>query len=193
MLTGTKIKLRALEPSDIDLLYQWENDPSIWRLSNTVVPFSKFVLEKYIADAHLDIYTTKQLRLMITKIKSTSPLEDSKPACGVSLSFGEGRGEVGCIDLFDFDPNNLRAGVGILIADPSDRKKGYASEALEQLISYCFTTLNIHQLYCNITVDNEASIVLFEKHGFQMIGIKKDWIRNEDKWIDEYVLQLINS
>lgn len=186
MLTGTKIKLRALEPSDIDLLYRWENDQSIWRLSNTVVPFSKFILEKFIADAHLDIYTTKQLRLMITKLNFPPPKSANQ-------QISKSPNEIGCIDLFDFDPNNLRAGIGILIADPSDRKKGYASEALDLLISYCFSTLNIHQLYCNITVDNEASIVLFKKHGFQMIGVKKDWIRNEDKWIDEYILQLVNS
>jgi diamine N-acetyltransferase len=130
------------------------------------------VLEEYILNAHQDIYTAKQLRLMIA-VNET----------------GE---TAGCIDLFDFDPTNLRAGIGILICD-EHRNKGYASEALEMLIDYAFNTLHLHQLYSSITYDNKASLKLFEKHNFALIGRKKDWVRHKDKWIDEYLLQLINN
>ncbi len=169
-LQGEKISLRAIEPQDIDILYQWENDTENWNVSNTQTPFSRFVLEQYIASAHEDIYTAKQLRLIICD-------NDNKA--------------IGSIDLFDFDPNNLRAGIGILIADKSDRKKGYASEALSLLINYCFLSLNLHQIYCNITTDNETSILLFQKHGFQITGIKKQWIRDGVKFKDELILQLL--
>lgn len=172
MFFGTKIKLRAIEPSDIDLLHKWENDRSIWSVSNTVTPFSRQEIEEYITSIR-DIYADKQLRLMICLATNNK--------------------SIGCIDLFDFDKNNLKAGVGILIAESSQRQKGYASEALELLIKYCFTILNLHQLYCNIPVDNEASLKLFKKYGFQEIGIKKDWIRTGKKWVDEYIFQLVNS
>ena len=172
MFFGTKIKLRAIEPSDIDLLHKWENDRSIWSVSNTITPFSRKEIEEYITSIR-DIYADKQLRLMICLASNDK--------------------SIGCIDLFDFDKNNLRAGVGILIAEPTQRQKGYASEALELLIKYCFTLLNLHQLYCNIPADNEASLKLFKKHGFQEIGVKKDWIRTGNKWIDEYLFQLVNS
>jgi diamine N-acetyltransferase len=169
-LKGQHISLRALEPADIDALYAWENDSENWKVSNIQTPFSRFVLEQYIASAHQDIYSVKQLRLIICN-------NENKP--------------VGCIDLFDFEPNHLRAGIGVLIADKTDRKKGYASEALELLTDYCFSTLNLHQLYCNITTDNEASVLLFQKHGFQITGIKKQWIREGDAFKDELLLQRI--
>jgi diamine N-acetyltransferase len=169
-LKGQHILLRALEPEDIDVLYAWENDPENWGVSNTQTPFSRFVLEQYITTSHVDIYSAKQLRLVICDT-------DGKA--------------VGTIDLFDFDPNHLRAGVGILIADKTDRRKGFASEALELLKSYCFEILNLHQIYCNITTDNESSILLFQKHGFQITGIKKQWIRTESGFKDELLLQLI--
>lgn len=169
-LQSENISLRAIEPADIEYLYQWENDTENWKVSNTQVPFSRFVLEQYIASAHQDIYRMKQLRLIICN-------KENKP--------------VGCIDLFDFEPSHLRAGIGILIADKSERKKGYASEALELLINYCYKTLNLHQLYCNIAVDNEPSVLLFQKHGFQITGIKKQWIREGGKFIDELLLQRI--
>jgi diamine N-acetyltransferase len=98
---------------------------------------------------------------------------------------------VGSIDMFDFDPNNLRAGIGILIAEKMERRKGYASEALELLIKYSFEILNLHQLYCNITTENESSILLFQKHGFQITGIKKHWNRSGSSYKDELLLQLI--
>ncbi|MBA3706733.1 MAG: GNAT family N-acetyltransferase [Bacteroidetes bacterium] len=169
-LQGQNIFLRAIEPSDIDILYQWENDVENWKVSNTQAPFSRFVLEQYITSSHQDIYSVKQLRLIICD-------SNKKP--------------LGCIDLFDFDPNHLRCGIGILISEKSDRRKGYASEALELLIDYCFSVLNVHQLYCNITTDNEASVLLFQKYGFQITGIKKQWIRDGDMYKDELFLQRI--
>lgn len=169
-LKAEHIFLRAIEPSDIDLIYEWENDTENWIVSNTQTPFSRFVLEQYITSAHEDIYTAKQLRLIICT-------NDNKA--------------IGSIDLFDFDANNLRAGIGILIGDKSERKKGYASEAIKVLTNYCFTSLNLNQLYCNITTDNEESILLFQKHNFQITGIKKQWIRNGNKFKDELLLQLI--
>ena len=177
-LQGKQISLRAIEPTDIDVLYKWENDIETWKVSNTQTPFSRFVLEQYIVSAHQDIYSTKQLRLMIDNTSGFS-------------QEGEGSRAIGCIDLFDFDPSNLRAGIGVLIADKSDRRKGFASQALEVLIDYCFQTLNLHQLYCNITTDNESSVLLFQKHGFQITGIKKQWIRSGDKFKDELLLQKI--
>lgn len=175
MLESENIKLRALEPSDIDLLYDWENNTNIWTISNTLNPFSKFILKQYLENSHLDIYQTKQLRLIIElKTKDTNI-------------------PIGTIDIFDFDPYHLRAGVGILISKEEHRKKGYATEALQILINYSFKYLGLHQLYCNIASDNMKSVKLFTNVGFKIIGEKKDWIKSHSKWINEYLLQLINK
>jgi len=171
-MIGKHIKLRAVEPSDIDLLYQWENEVEGWFLSNTVTPFSKFLLEEYVANAHLDIYTTKQLRMMIEKTNTHKT--------------------IGCIDLYDFDILNNRACMGILICK-EDRNKGYASEALSLFIHYSFNTLHLKQLYCNIASENTNSLALFKKFNFEVIGLKKQWLRKDEEWIDEYMLQLIHN
>jgi diamine N-acetyltransferase len=168
-----KISLRALEPEDLELLYEWENNDSYWVISNTVTPFSKFTLKRYLKHSHKNIYETGQLRLMIELI-------------------GEKK-TIGAIDLFDFDPFHKRAGIGILIADETQRRKGYASMALKCLIQYCFTTLQLHQLYCNILANNTESIDLFEKLGFVRIGIKIEWVQTADGYLDEYMFQLIKK
>jgi len=169
-LSDDLLNLRAIEPGDIELLYTWENDPEIWEVSHTLVPYSKYILALYIKNADKDIYESKQLRLMIDTT-------DGKT--------------VGAIDLFDFDPYHSRVGVGLLIHNQEDRSKGYASSALEILISYCFNKLNIHQLYANIETGNTISIRLFEKHGFKICGTKKEWLRTPSGWKDEVMLQLI--
>ncbi len=169
------ISLRALEPDDVELLYNWENNRDIWKISNTQVPFSKYILQKYIENSHLDIYQTRQLRMMI------------------DIESEAGKRSIGCIDLFDFEPFHARAGIGVLIAREKDRSRGYAKKALGEIIQYAFNYLKLHQLYCNITSDNSASLKLFENAGFRIIGTKRDWIKDTGGYIDEIILQLIDD
>ncbi|MGK0324880.1 MAG: diamine N-acetyltransferase [Polaribacter sp.] len=169
ILKGEHIILRALEPEDLDFLYQIENNESFWEISHTQTPFSKYILRQYLENAHLDIYESKQLRFLIEE-KSTKK-------------------QVGMIDLFDFNPQHKRAGIGILI-HPYFERKGFASETLSILINYSFSHLQLHQLYANITSSNSKSLALFKKHKFEEVGVKKDWILSEGKFKDEVLFQL---
>lgn len=171
-LEGKAIQLRAPEPEDLEFLYRWENDTATWHVSNTLAPFSRFILRKYIEDSHLDIFEAKQLRFMIDT--NAAPLKT-----------------IGTIDIFDFDPHNLRAGVGILIGDNTDRGKGFANDALQVLIRYSRNILKLHQLYCNIHTYNVSSLHLFQNNGFVICGEKKDWNKTASGWSSEYILQLI--
>lgn len=173
-LNGATIALRALEPEDLDYLYEVENDSDIWELSSTQTPYSQFVLKQYLERSlSADIYALRELRLVICTKEDRSP--------------------IGLIDLFDFDPINKRAGIGILISDEQNRGLGYASEALELLIDYSFEVIGLHQLYCNILFDNPNSIHLFQKFGFEEIGVKKDWIFDGQHYKDELLYQLIRT
>lgn len=171
MIKGKNITLRALELEDISLLYDWENDMSVWQLSNTMVPFSRYILEQYLISSGEDIFTSKQLRLMID-------------------FFGENqeKATIGTVDLFDFDPQHRRAGIGILI-HKNYRQKGAASETIQLLKDYAKNTLFLHQLYCNIGSNNEVSLKLFQKQGFGISGTKLQWAYDGTSWQDEYFLQ----
>ncbi len=169
MLEGENISLRALEPEDLDLFYKWENDSSVWKISQTYKPFSKFLLKRYLENAHQDIFTVKQLRLMIEKD-------------GVAI---------GTIDLFDYEPMHARAGLGIWIVQDSNRRQGYAKEALRLTIEYAFFKLQLNQLYCNISANNQASINLFSALDFVLIGVKKKWNKSPNGWQDELMFQLL--
>lgn len=169
ILKGKRIQLRPVEIQDLDLLDRLENDPENWALSNHLNPFSRFYLEQYILHAENNIYTDKQLRLIIVD-------RQKKP--------------LGIIDLFEFDPHHRRAALGIII-DQEFRNRGFASEALELIIRYANQILNLKQLYCGIGDRNKVSLHIFEKHGFEITGNKKSWRLNKGHWEDELFLQLI--
>ena len=172
LLENNQLKLRALEPTDLELLYKWENDTEIWNISSTLNPFSKYVLHQYIENSHRDLIESKQLRLIIET-------KEEKPS------------SIGTIDLFDIDFYHKRAGIGILIASLRDRNKGYASTALELLHKYSSKHLGLNQLYCHIDEDNLASLKLFKKAAYEVSGSQKKWKKTTEGWKDVLFLQHI--
>lgn len=172
-LKGPKIYLRALEPEDLEFVYAVENNEQIWEVSNTQTPYSRFLIRQYLENAHQDIYEAKQLRL--------------------AICHNETFAAIGLIDLFDFDPKNKRAGVGIIIQEESNRQSGYGKEALGLVINYAFEQLQLHQLFANIGPENSASLSLFNTFGFEKTGVKKDWNYTHNRYHDEAILQLINN
>jgi len=172
LLKGEHIFLRSLEMEDLDFLYRLENDTSIWEISGTLTPYSKGVLRQYLKNVHKDIYEAKQLRMGICKMPGEL---------------------VGLVDLFDFDPKNSRAGLGIIILEANDRNNGMGAEAVRLLVDYAFEILNLHQLYAHVLEDNTASMRLFEKLGFKKTGVKRDWVRSGPTFKNELLYQKIST
>ncbi len=148
MLAAENIFLRTLQSSDAKEMLRWENNPENWEVSGTKAPFTKEEIEAFVS-ADSDINKNQQIRYIIC-LNSTNQA-------------------IGTIDLFEYDAQNKSVGVGILIADKEDRRKGYANEALTLIENYCSNELNIVTIFCNIIKDNTASIRLFEKCRFQFI------------------------
>ena len=165
------ITLRCAEPEDAELVFQWENDLENWRVSGTHVPYSRFQIEQFLLGNN-DLTSQKQLRLMID-------LNETGQA-------------VGCIDIFDYDAINGRAGLGILI-DKAFRQQGLAKAALTLTVDYLFKHLLLHQVYCSIDETNTESQQLFVGQGFVLYGKRKDWIRTESSYIDVLEYQLIQK
>ena len=165
------ITLRAAEPEDADQIFRWENDRDIWRVSGTHVPYSRFQIEQFLLDNN-DIAAQKQLRLMI--------------------ELTEGSQTIGCIDIYDYDAINGRAGLGILI-DKAYRQQGYAKAALALCTEYLFRNLLLHQVYCSIDETNTTSQRLFAGQGFVLCGKRKDWLKTEEGYLEVFEYQQINE
>ncbi len=169
----SNLRLRALEPEDLDILYHIENDRSLWNVGTTNVPYSRYALHGYIATASSDIYADRQLRLMVEKTA-----DDGK----VDI--------VGIVDLMDFSPSHLRAEVGIVIVDAC-RRRGYATEVLGMVEEYCRRVIHLHQLYAIVAADNEAASRLFKKCGYREQSRLKDWLFDGENYAEAVVMQKI--
>lgn len=165
------IILRAAEPHDAGLIYNWENNQEIWRVSETYMPYSMYQIEQFLINNN-DLFSARQMRFIIELKKDET--------------------EVGCIDIYDFDPIHMRAGIGILL-QKEYRKQGYAKESIELVMDYCFNVLILKQVYCLIDSLNEDSLNLFRKIGFEQCGYRKEWIRTSNGFIDEIEFQYINK
>lgn len=153
------IKLRKIEPSDLPFLYQWENDAAVWADGANHNPLSQQDLRDYIESTTGDIYRDGQLRLIIEEIPS--PVT------------------VGCIDLFDFDPRNRRAAIGMYIA-PEMRSKGVGREALRLLEEYAFGFLRLRVLYVVIATNNIACSALYRSAGYTPSSPLPAWTVESD-------------
>ncbi|MFR9650260.1 MAG: GNAT family protein [Rikenellaceae bacterium] len=170
LLSNNLVALRAVEPSDLDSLYKWENITEFWGVGATLTPFSRHTLSLFIDSQGDDIYTSKQVRFMVDTLDGEC---------------------VGMVDIFDFDPYHLRAGVGVFISSEYQRR-GYAKAALEIVIRYAAEVLNLRQLWCGVAADNVASLALFTSVGFIRRGVRTEWIRTSPTtFVDEVMFSLI--
>lgn len=169
-IEGDICRLRAVEPGDVDVMYAWENDESVWCVSGTTVPLSRDTLTRFVEVARLaDLYVSRQLRLIIET-------REGEPA--------------GTIDIFEFEPQHHRVGVGILIADKY-RRRGLGADAVATLCRYLKSRFDVHTVWCDVGADNVASRALFERCGFEVVGCKRDWMWTAEGYRDEIMMQRI--
>ena len=161
------IRLRAIEPEDLDLLYQIENDTRLWNVGATNVPYSRYTLHDYIATSSDDVFADRQVRLVVEN-------EEGVP--------------VGIVDLVRFEPQHQRAEAGIVIMQPY-RRKGYAQAALAQLCDYALHVVHLHQLYVVVADDNAPALQLFGKNGFQHQSVLREWLFDGKNYHDAVLMQ----
>lgn len=164
-----EIRLRAIEPEDLDLLYRIENDVRLWNVGTTNVPYSRYTLHDYVANASEDIYTDRQVRMMVEN--------------------GDGQ-TVGIADVVSFDPANCRAEVGLIVLD-AFRRQGYGSSILEAVTHYAVSVLHLHQLYAYCDSRNQASLDLFLKMGYRRAATISDWLYDGREYRDAVLVQLV--
>lgn len=168
MITGTKIRLRAPEPTDVDAMFRWENDSQSWVNGRTRAPMSRHALWQYVESYDADIMHAGQARFIIVETSSAEP--------------------IGCIDLYDIDTLNRRAAVGIYI-EPSWRNRDMATQSLLLLADYCQQQLGLHQLWAVIASDNTPSRALFHSVGFKECGRLRSWLRQGEHYTDALLTQ----
>lgn len=173
-----ELSLRALEPEDEPLLYDIENRKESFLIGENRIPFSHDYLQRFIySSLQENFFSSGQLRLI---------------ACRNTPS-GNGTAEaVGIIDFFNYEAFHRRAETGIVVC-PAFRNMGLGEKILEMACTYARNQLNLHQLYAEVSADNENSLKLFAKCGFERCGLRRQWLLQNGRWTDVVLWQKIFS
>ena len=171
MTPSADIRLRALEPEDLDLLYDVENDDRFWQFGSTTVPYSRYALRNFIEQSQNDLFADGQVRLVI----EAAPEEEHAPKWTA----------VGLADLFNADALHMRAEIGLIVL-PAFQGRHYAERALQLLCDYA-RRLMLHQ----VSVSNKRASRLFERSGFSPSARLSDWLRTPDGFVDAMIWQKI--
>lgn len=167
---GESFSIRALEPGDLDVLFEIENDSRLWPLGISKEPLNREILTLYLSTMPGNLQRDGQLRMALYRVNS--------PQRALAL-----------VDLYDYDPVARKAGVGIAVLE-SERGKGLGAIALKELMDYSRNILALRMLHAVIPVENAASLALFEKIGFEHVGRLKDWIWTNGAFEDAHMKQI---
>lgn len=171
LLATATLYLRALEPTDLEYLYRWENQSDMWTLGANRSPLSRYQLNNYFeTQLHTPFEQMGELRLIVVRMSDQQV--------------------VGCVDLYEYDPFHSRAGIAIVI-DPLYRKMGYATEAIRLMEQYGGQVLGLHQIFAYVSTLNQPSISLFNRLSYIPVAILREWIKVGGSRQDVQIFQKI--
>ena len=163
-----------MESDDVVRLHAWENASEDWWMGASISPISREAMHGFVT-GNQDLYRDRQLRFMLDAVDPSGSTE--------------GWMAVGAVDLYDFEPRQLRAGVGLHV-DSAHRREGHGLAGLTLLAAYASKHLGLHQIYAEVPSSHAASLSLFERAGYLETGRRQAWIRKPDgSWEDTVTLQ----
>lgn len=166
---GKRVRLRAVEPADWEVFYDWNQDDDMARRLYHV-PFPQ---------------SREAVRLWVERLATQEPQGEAFHFAVENLA-----GElVGSIATHDCDRRNGTLSYGLNIR-PEHRRRGYAAEAIIILLRYYFQELRYQKATVQVYSFNEASIRLHEKLGFQREGCLRRTIFTQGQYFDVIVLGL---
>lgn len=168
MLLGRLVNLRAVEPTDYVLLWQWLNDPEVtvyWgKPGNT--PSLPQVERKERAQAERG---NSQKFIVETK----------------------GAQAIGQIDYYDLDWQARSAWVSIMIAEQDYWGGGYGTDAMRALLQYLFCQLGLHRVALTVHASNTRAQRSYTKNGFHQEGVMRDWAYFNGEWVDGILMAVL--
>ena len=167
---GKLIRLRAIEPSDWETFWLWdEEDTDQSRNLYFIPPPGSQERQKRWAERE-------------------SVQEKDGDNFRFIMENNEGQ-LVGCIDVNNCDPRVGHLHYGLNVAK-EHRRKGYASEAILLVLRYYFQELRYQKATITLYSFNEATIRLHESLGYQLEGRIRRAVYTRSQYFDELLVGL---
>lgn len=173
MISGKRIRLRALERSDLPFFVDWFNDPDVVEGLSIYLPISNYGEERWFE----------------TTMKN--PPEEQPLVIEVKMD-GQWHA-IGDISLRDLNWRNRSAELGISIGDKRYWNQGYGTEVLNLFLNHCFETLNLERISLRVFETNLRAIHVYQKCGFVQEGILRKAEYRHGKYLDVMIMAILKS
>jgi ribosomal-protein-alanine N-acetyltransferase len=148
ILETDRLVLKALDTSfTTDTYVTWMNDPEIIKFLESGGDYTLEKLSNYLK-------TVEQQEILFWAIITK-----------------ESEKHIGNIKIDPINKKHSLGEYGILMGDKSEWGKGYAREASQAVIDYCFSeSVNLHKITLGLVEDNLSALKLYNRLGFIQEG-----------------------
>lgn len=168
---GRLVRLRAREPEDEPLSFQWFNDPEVTQFLTLRYPLSHASEREFLERQSQPAYGMASFSVV-------------KKSDGALL---------GGISLEDGQPENRSATLGIAIGDKAAWDGGYGTDAMRVLCRFGFDHMNLHRIQLEVYEGNERARHVYEKVGFVLEGTKRQAHFKYGRYWDVYLMGLLEG
>ncbi len=172
MLEGNLVSLRAMEPEDLEDALRWVNDREVtlW-LTSLRYPTARKDEQKWIDDVPANSFVD-----------------------GVRLAIETMDGKhIGGINLHRTNPEDRKAGLGIMFGEKDHWSNGYGTDAIQTLLKLVFDEMNLHRVWLHVFADNERAIACYQKCGFREEGRLRQEVFQDGRYYDVIVMGVLKD
>lgn len=173
MIYGERIRLRAVEKSDLPRFVVWLNDPEVIEGLIIHLPLSMAGEEDW-------------FEAMRKRPAVEHPMV-------IEVQQGDDWLPIGNVGIHDIDWRCRSATVGIFIGDKANWNRGYGTDAMALLLKHAFETLNLNRLALDVYESNQRAIRCYEKVGFVYEGRKRQGMYQAGKYLDILTMSILRE
>ncbi len=165
------MRIRPIEPEDLDFIYAMENSPELWDCSDSDAPYSRHALREYLSQLR-PVAECGELRMIIETGTDDAPQS------------------AGLVELLNISTLNSRAEIGIAL-HKSFRRRQLGSLALNLIEHIALNRLRLHMLYACVAESNQAALHFFLDAGYKQVATLPQWHFSHGKYESTHVVQKI--
>ena len=168
MIQGKRLTLRAIERDDLPRYVAWLNDLEVIHHLKTYPPMN--------LEDETDWYEQQR--------KDGSTLN-------LAIVVSDEEWHIGSVSLMKINQRDQNAELGIIIGDKTRWGQGYGREAIQLLLHYGFTTLNLHRVYLRVDASHTPAIRCYLSCGFVEEGRLRDVVFRQGRFEDQLIMSVL--
>jgi len=168
MIQGKRLTLRAIERDDLPRYVVWLNDLEVTHHLKTYPPMN--------LEDETDWYEQQR--------KDGSTLN-------LAIVVSDEEWHIGSVSLMKINQRDQNAELGIIIGDKTRWGQGYGREAIQLLLHYGFTTLNLHRVYLRVDASHTPAIRCYLSCDFVEEGRLRDVVFRQGRFEDQLIMSVL--